>query len=463
MFRIRFARFMSPIAIIFFFSVPAAFSASQSFPATPNHSPLKILTFNFNSEDVPNDSDFVIRDLRFNAICNWIKQNDPDVVFLQEAWNYRNVPSVGLAIAEAAGYDVAYYVGEGFKGILLDSNVILTKKNLSMTNVQYTKLPHSADSLGDGKTWVIPLGAVTWAITAKISLSDGQPVYLATSHLIGSSASDRGDQAKAIDATLRAQVAADGIAWDQANVVIAGDFNSIPSDPGPTYLMAQGYQDSLTVNHPGDTSCTNCGDPAAPWFDPIEIGAGLFPSQASEDGSYRFDYIFYHSPNYVPLASTLTFSQPAGGTWMSDHYGIFSTFGYSGDPAPANPLHDAPDNLSDTQVVTITDAQFLCTDPWNNSGSSDGQNCANQINPMVVTGARGLTIENRSSFYFEIAVDGPGDIFTARTAALNAGEEAAFSFNTPGKFTYTIQNLAQSPNPYRALISGKVQVQQTGY
>jgi endonuclease/exonuclease/phosphatase family metal-dependent hydrolase len=463
MFRIHFTHFASAFLLSFLFGLPAAFSAGQVLPLTVNHSPLKILTFNFNSEDVPNDSDYVIRDLRFNALTSWIKQNNPDVVFLQEAWNYRNVPSVGLAIAEATGYDVAYYLGEGFKGILLDSNVILTKKSLSMTSVQYTKLPHSADSLGDGKTWVIPFGAVTWAITAKVSLSDGQAVYLATSHLIGSSTSDRGDQAKAIDTTLRAQVAADGLAWSQANVVIAGDFNSIPSDPGPTYLMANGYQDSFTVNHPGDTSCTNCGDPAAPWFDPIEIGAGLFPSQASEDGSFRFDYIFYHSPNYVPLASTLTFSKPVGGTWMSDHYGIASTFGYIGDPAPANPAHDAPDNLPTTQVVTITDANFLCADPWNHSGNGDGQNCANLLNPVIVTGARGLTIENRSSFYFEIAVDGPGEIFTARTAALNAGEEAAFSFNTVGSFTYSIQNLVQSPNPYRAVVSGQVDVQQTGY
>src|SRR6185437_321347 len=74
--------------------------------------PLKYLTLNFNSEIVPEDSDNVMRDLRFNAINHWITWHDPDIIALQEAWDYRGDPSVALTIAREMGYDVVYRIGE---------------------------------------------------------------------------------------------------------------------------------------------------------------------------------------------------------------------------------------------------------------------------------------------------------------------------------------------------------------
>jgi hypothetical protein len=148
---------------------------------------------------------------------------------------------------------------------------------------------------------------------------------------------------------------------------------------------------------------------------------------------------------------------------MSDHYGILAKFGSERTPRPENPVHDFTGTAQDSQILTITNDQFLCPDPWNNNGSDDDGNCTLDLPALVVTGFRGVTIENRSDFYFEIALDGPGNIFTAANAALEPGEETSFSFDTKGSYTYTIRNLIKSPNPYRAALQGVVNVQATGY
>ena len=425
--------------------------------------PIKALELNFNSEEVPNDPHNVVRDLRFNAAIDWVGKNDPDIIFLEEAWSYRKDPTVALTLARAIGYDVAYRLEMGAPGLFYEADAVLAKKDFHMTGQKNIKLPHSAFELGDGKTWVANFGGVSYAVGVKLTLNDGEPLYVYATHLVAVKATDRGDQASAIDQDARARAKADGVDWNQAHVIVAGDFNSTSLDPAILLMKKVGYEDSFDAAHPGDTSCSDCADTTYPWFNPFTIAAGLFPSQVDESTSFRNDYIFSHSPSFKALASTLVFTTPYDGVWMSDHYGLMTVFGDESLPKPPNPVHDTEGTVPDTRIVKVSTDQFLCSDPWNNAGNPEGAACANEIAPVVVNGPRGVTIENRSDFYFEIEIDGPGVILATRTAALNPGEQVAFTFNTPGEFTYSIRNTVESPDPYRARISGTVQVQETGY
>jgi hypothetical protein len=419
--------------------------------------PIKVLELNFNSEEVPNDSDSYVRDLRYNGLKRWITENDPDIILMAEGWNYRGDPTVGLTVARAMGYDLAYRLEMGLPKFFYDADAILTKKSLHMTGERDIKLPHSALEIGNGKTWIIEFGDVSYAVGVKLTLGNGEPLYVYTCHLTASSANDRSDQARAIDADARKRTKADGIPWAKAHVIIGGDFNSTPTDPASKSLTSLGYEDSFGAMHPGDNSCSDCSDLSFPWFNPFTVASGLFPSQASENTSLRDDYIWSHSPTFKALSSTLVFTAPFDGVWMSDHYGVSTVFGDSSVPTPPNPSHDSDGTAPPTQIVTITTDQFLCP------GGVGGPGCDSEFAPVVVNGPRGLTIANRSDFYFEVDISGPGFIFASQTAALNSGEQASFTFNTLGEFTYTIKNTVESPNPYRAELKGSVQVEKTGY
>lgn len=420
-----------------------------------NPGSLKVLELNFNSELASSDTKFVLRDLRFNAIVQWVKQNDPDILFLAEAWSYRSDPTVALTLARTLGYDLAYRLELGFPDFFYEADAILTKKSLHMTGEKDLKLPHSALEIGNGKTWVIPFGDVSYAVGVKLTLPDGEPLYAYVTHLTASSDSDRDDQARAIDANARSRAKKDGVSWENANVIIAGDFNSAPTDPGPTSITQAGYLDSFATVHPGDKSCSDCEDPTDPWFNPFSIASGQFPSQTAESSTLRDDYVFVHSPSMRPLADTLMFTQPYEGVWMSDHYGNLAVLGDGSTQVPEDPVHDSASPGAPTQIVFITTPQFDC--------GEIGASCTGEIAPVVVEGARGLTIENNSDFYFEVEVDGPGGIFVVNYASLNPGERTTFSFNMKGNFTYTIKNNVESPNPYRAVLNGSVAVDQTGY
>ena len=92
------------------------------------HGPIKVLELNFNSGEVPNNSNYFVRDLRFNALVAWVRANDPDVIFLEEAWSYRNDHSVAFSLARALGYDYAYRLEMGFPDFFYEADAVLAKK-----------------------------------------------------------------------------------------------------------------------------------------------------------------------------------------------------------------------------------------------------------------------------------------------------------------------------------------------
>lgn len=422
------------------------FSASAD--ASPNF-PIKVLSFNFNSENVPNDHKDILRDIRLASLVQWVHDNDPDIITLQEAWNYRDDSSIGVTLSKTLGYDVAYRVGMGFPGILLDSNVILAKRSLKMRDQTDLKLPHSAFEIGDGKTWVFELGPVTWGISVTLELPDGKPLYLYTSHLIGSTTQDRADQIVAIDNDLKQRAAKDGIAWSDARVIVAGDLNSDPTDPGPSFLRSQGYIDSFDAIHPRSTACTFCSDPAKPYFNPITIGAGLVPPQNEATPDQRIDYVWSRGPCLNPLSSTIVFSTPYNGIWMSDHFGIFATFG-EGSPQPS-PVYDHEDTLPLSQLVRVTDTLFRC--------AANSAGCSQLPLRINADPFRGITMINDSSADFSVEIEGPKPIFTRADVELAPSQMSSFTFMHSGDYRFWITNENYQSHLYQSTIEGNIHVE----
>jgi len=428
-------------------------------PAFCGSSPLKILELNFNSEEVPNDPDYYVRDKRFKGLVQWIQQNSPDVILLAEAWSYRNDHSVAFTLARAIGYDLAYRLEMGFPHLFYEADAVLAKKSLQMSGERDLKLPHSALEIGDGKTWVVELGAVSYAVGVKMQLADGEPLYLYTMHLTGSTVADKNDQAQAVLADAQAWTAADGVDWQNAHVILGGDLNSPPTDPAVQNIVQAGFTDSFAQVHPGDTSCSDCELPTQPWYNPFALAAGQLPSQADENSEMRDDYVFIHSSSYQPLSSTLIFTEPWNGVWMSDHYGVFSIFGGTDVTVQPGPTHDSSGDQPATQMIELTDDLLQCP----GSVYPDQPPCVLNFGPVNVSGARGITVSNQSNYYVDFAIDGPGYIFATKSTGLNPGDQATFTFNSAGEFPFSMSNTTQVPGPSGVILKGSVQVLQTGY
>ena len=419
-----------------FLVIMAFLANAQSVRAETPAQALKVLTLNFNDEDVLLDPDNQVKDFRFEALVNWVKQNDPDIILMQEVWEYRGDASVGITLAQALGYDLNYRLDMGAPLLLYDSNVILAKKSLKMKNLAPLKLPHSALELGDGKTWIISLGTISYAIGSRLTLNNGEPLYVYTSHLIAENDSERNDQIKAVDRRIRKQLKKDGQNYSTAKIIFGGDLNAHTDTDGIQYLLKNGYQDTWSQAHPGDTSCTNCANPLESYFNPFTIGANQFPDQSDETISERIDYIFAKGVGQKTLASTLTFTSPQSGIWMSDHYGLVSVIGMGGTPEGdyPNPTRDFMNPIADATVLKADDTLFGC------NPDDRSKPCSVALPEIEVTSVRGLALLNQSKQGLEFHIRGPGKIYTDKDADLDSGDVAAFTFSTPGDFKYTIEN-----------------------
>lgn len=442
------------VALVSFFFLSSGFSSAR---AAGTCDPLRVLQLNFNRAEIMNpSSSATMSQLRYVGMTDWVRANEPDIAFLEGAWNFNSDPSIAVTLSHTLGYDLEYRIVMGTPFFYLDSDAILARPEFQLRNTHEIKLPRSADQIGDGKTWILTDGPVSYLVGATITMADGQPAYVYVTHLMGANDQQRTEQSKAIARDIREQAAADGIDWTQARVILGGDFNSAPGDGGPTYLMEQGYADAFAVNHPGDTSCSNCSDPTADYFNPTTVGFGLDPSQNGEDGGTRSDFIFTQGPGVTPLASTLVFTQPHGGAWMSDHYGILSVLG---TPSPRqtlpNPVHDSEKNaIPDPQILALGDEAFVC---------DNGSDCVNPMPDTYALGSRGIVFMNSADFPVRIEISGPASIFTGSSGELQPGQQVAFTFGGTGSFSYTIRNEHSFLSPYPGSLSGTTHVVNTGY
>ncbi len=425
-----------------FFVFSSLFFQPPSFAQTPGQV-LKVLQLNFNSEMVLEDGDYHIRDRRFTAMVQWINDNKPDIVFIEEGWNYRGFYSITEALALATNYDFAYRVGMGVPLMIADSDGLLVRKGLGLSQTDNFTLPHSGMSFGKGNGWVLSLAANSYAVGGRITLQDGSPMYVYATHLI-SNADAQDVEAIHADVVKQAKRRFEGV--DHLQVLIAGDFNSIPSDPGPKSLINLGYHDTYADAHAGVSSqpeaCTSCDDPTSVYFNPMTISPGLFPKQATLSPDHRIDYIFALGPKIKTLASTVVFNQPENHVWMSDHYGVLSTIAVGGN-APAgvkypNPMRDVVRG-DHSLVIHLNDTNLTC---------DQVEKCTTQFPDAVISAAKGITFINDTGKKVKVTVNGKGHVWPRKYTTLKKTEATTFYFS-PGE---THRFVAQIPLSRKKLV-----------
>lgn len=403
------------ILLSILFQAPASFSAEM----------IKVASWNFNSEVVPEDKAEALREIRFQGLLKWVKQESPDIIFIEEGWNFRGYPSVVIPLAAMIGYEYTYRLTMGLNGFLLDSNGVLIKKGFHWDEKYSYELPHHAPTVGNGTGWIISLGATSWGIGGRITTPAGLPLYAYATHLISSKESDRADDLMGLHEKIKKEILNRGEDVDQASVLIAGDFNAGPETEVISRIKAAGYSDTFAEVHPGvteDESCTECSDPTSPYFNPVTIGPGQFPAQNDINGNEHIDYVMMRSKNYTPLASTLIFTEPYNGVWMSDHAGVMSTFllGKNEGPLPQvpNPVRDAVRPSEASQIVEITDDTLVC----------DADGCQHEMPELKASTASGLTFINHSHRKVHVTVTGDARIWPRNFEALPPGKSTAFFF-----------------------------------
>jgi len=87
----------------------------------------------------------------------------------------------------------------------------------------------------------------------------------------------------------------------------------------------------------------------------------------------------------------------------------------SGTPSPT---HDSDGTMPLSQIVTMWYGRIFIGADLSPDQMTRKNPCSLELAPSCRTGARGVTIENRSDFYFEVQVDGPGYVLGSRTVGL---------------------------------------------
>jgi hypothetical protein len=386
---------------------------------------LKIVALNFNDEQVPEDPQSEIRDIRFQVMSDWIKSNQPDIVFIAEGWNYHGYPSVVIPLAEATGYRYTYRLTMGVNGILLDSDGVLVKNTFHWDEEMSFKLPHSSASLGDGKTWIVSLGASSWGVGGRVTTPAGNPLYLYATHLIAKTDAQRGDGIMGLHAGIEGEISDRGESIDKSNIFIAGDFNSDPVSAVMNGILGLGYRDTFEIAHPGMTTveaCTLCTNPLSPNFNPMTIAPGQLPAQNTESGDDRIDYILMKSPKATVLASTLIFTETVNNIWMSDHSGVMSTVLLGDDagtpPSVPNPVRDRKTVGEPSQIIEITDKNLNC----------DQDGCQHELPQINAASATGVTFVNHSSKSVRVEIDGAAQIFPRNYSLILKDKVASYFF-----------------------------------
>jgi exonuclease III len=410
---------------------------------------LKVLTFNFNSETAREKNFEALAGLRLKSMVEWIKKNDPDIILMQEGWNYKGTPSVITLLAEATGYDSIYNLGMGAPKYFYDSSGILAKKKFQMNGQKDVLLPHSGYHIGNRRSWIVIAGRVSYAVGTRLTLDNGEPLYVYTTHLIGADENARGEQLLAVHEAMKKHVEEDGGDFENAHVIFGGDLNLNPTTAGIQSFQQQGYADTWSLAHPGDDSCTFCGTPKGPYFNPFIIGAGQVPDQRADYVfDERVDYIFNKSPKMQTLGSTLQFTAPLNQVWMSDHYGVMSLIGVNGlmPLNTPNSLRDYEGVLADTELLELNDAHFSC--------SNLIRPCFLILPQRDIDGPKGFTVINESRYKASIRISGPGYVFTSSEASLKKNTAAAFTFDAIGDYDYSIKNY------YGSEVRGRLHVNQ---
>jgi len=201
-----------------------------------------------------------------------------------------------------------------------------------------------------------------------------------------------------------------------------------------------GLKDEWSQGHPGDPGYTAVGTLLSPEYDPMIHGTGFFPPQYYPIADQAIDHMLTHRPSQYSAAIMRVFTSPINNTWMSDHYGLLTTFDLNGIPPVSNPSADTDmAALGSPTIFTLTESGLA--------------NLPRQKN-FVVTSKRGLTLIDEpnvdTQFFF---TNDKGNAYPSNSADITTGNTASFAFFKSGNYKYRMivrdyRRNPQSPPDY---------------
>ncbi|MCC9168429.1 endonuclease/exonuclease/phosphatase family protein [Pontibacter harenae] len=181
-------------------------SSATAADATVGSRQLKVMSYNIHHASPPTKSN---TDIDLDAIANVIRNENPDLVALQEVdVNTRRSGPGNQAEALAERLGMKAYFGRaidydgGYYGV-----AILSKYPMSETTV--IPLPEDADPIAEDRVLA----------TAKITLPDGKTIRFGTTHIDVRNKENRDQQVRKIN-----EIAS----TETVPFIVAGDFNSVP-------------------------------------------------------------------------------------------------------------------------------------------------------------------------------------------------------------------------------------------
>jgi len=194
------------LGVFAFISSCSEKAVSKASAATEKNQ-LRVMTYNIHHANPPSKGK--TGEIELDAIANVIRNENPDIVALQEV-DVNTGRSGPVNQAEAIGGKVGMkaYFGRaidhdgGYYGV-----AILSKYPLSETTVIH--LPEDADPVAEDRVLT----------TAKVTLPDGKTIRFGSTHLDVRNAENRDQQVRTIN---------DIAAKETLPFIIAGDFNSTP-------------------------------------------------------------------------------------------------------------------------------------------------------------------------------------------------------------------------------------------
>lgn len=253
-------------------ALPAT-AACAAIPAPAAPRTLSLATFNIwhNQGDWPARLPLVIAALR---------AQDADVIALEEVLQdpAMDLPNQAQTLAESLGYRWVFCSADAETQPRRHGNAILTR--LPILAQDWKKL----EPLDDYRT----------ALRLRVDLA-GRPVDVVVTHLAWQE--DAGP--------VRARQIADLLDWlpdDGAPLIVMGDFNAPQQDSGLSVLTGPDYFSAL----PNGTAATT-----------------LNPAKGHPNRV--IDHIFARAADFAPVSAKVFATQPLGGEYASDHFGVSAT------------------------------------------------------------------------------------------------------------------------------------------
>lgn len=252
-------------------ALPAA--ACAAIPAVVPPRTLSLATFNIWH----NQGDWAAR---LPLVLAALRVQDADVIALEEVLQdpAMDLPNQAQIIADALGYRWAFCSADAETQPRRYGNAILTR--LPILAQDWKKL----EPLDDYRT----------ALRLRLDLH-GRPVDIVVTHLAWQD--DAGP--------VRARQIADLMDWlpkDGAPLIVMGDFNAPQEDSGLSVLTGPDYFSAL----PRGTAVTT-----------------LNPAKGHPNRV--IDHIFARTADFAPVSARVFATEPVGGEYASDHFGVSAT------------------------------------------------------------------------------------------------------------------------------------------